>query len=115
LLIAPLFCSPVAGAQGDVVEVVVTGRQPGPPFWKVTKGANTLWILPLVSTVPRDMVWEDDKVAAVIMEADEAISAPDISVGVSKALLLNPLNLIRGIRIYRRIRSNPDGKTLEEV
>jgi hypothetical protein len=42
-------------AQDDVEIIVVTGRRPGPPLWTISNGDNTLWILPLVSTVPKDM------------------------------------------------------------
>ena len=61
------------------------------------------------------MIWEDDRVAAIIADADAAIGEPDISVGVSKLLLLNPINLIRGPRLYRRLQRNPDDASLAEV
>lgn len=99
----------------DVVEIVVTGRQPGPPLWRVSNGDNVMWILPLVSVVPKDMIWEDDRVAGIIAGADEYISPPDISVGVPKTVLLNPINWIRGPRLFSRISRNPDGATLADV
>ena len=95
--------------------VVVSGRQPGPPLWKVTQGDNTLWILPLVSVVPRAMVWDDSRVASLIAASDEVIDPPGVSIGVSKLLLLNPLNWIRGPRLYDRLSRNAGKKSLPEV
>lgn len=106
--------SPVL-AQEEIVEIVVTGHQPGPPLWRVSKGDHVLWILPLVSHVPKEMIWDDDRVAGIIAGADEAIGPPDISVGVSKSVLLNPINIVRGISLYNRIRRIPDKKTLADV
>lgn len=111
-----LTCLPSgAPAQTQMEEVVVRGRQPGPPLWRVSNGEHVLWILPLVPTVPREMIWDDDRVASVIRDADAAIGSPDISVGVSKLVLLNPINWIRGARLLKRVSANPGGATLEEV
>lgn len=99
----------------DLEVVVVGGRQPGPPLWKVTQGDHTLWILPLVSVVPRDMDWNDGRVASLIAASDEVIDPPGVSLGVSKQLLLNPLNWIRGPRLYKRLSQSPGGTTLRDV
>lgn len=106
---------PAYAQNGDITEIVVTGRQPGPPLWRVTNDENILWILPLLSRVPKDMIWEDDKVAVVIAGAEEAIGAPDLSIGFNKLIFLNPVNVIRGVRLNNRIQKNPGGKALEEV
>jgi hypothetical protein len=118
LFLLPALPSPASLAQENaagVEEVVVIGRQPGPKMWKVTNGENTLWILPLVSIVPRDMSWDDDKVAAIIAEADEAISEPNVTVGVAKSVMLNPINIVRAMRLFKRLGANPDGATLAQV
>jgi hypothetical protein len=100
----------------DAMEVVVvSGRQPGPPLWKVTHGENTLWVLPLVPVVPGAMDWDEGRVASIIAASDEVIDPPGVSIGVSKLLLLNPLNWIRGPRLYDRLSHNSGKKTLREV
>lgn len=113
LLFAPVLC--VAEAEPVMEEIVVKGRQPGPRLWKVTQGERALWILPLVSVVPKDMIWEDDKVAAIIATADEVITTPGVSVRASKLLMLNPINWVRGSRLLKRLSKNPGGATLAEV
>lgn len=111
-----LTCLPAAApAQQQMDEIVVRGRQPGPPLWRVSNGEHVLWILPLVPTVPRDMIWDDDRVASIVRDADAAIGSPDISLGVSKLILINPINWIRGIRLLKRVSANPGKATLEEV
>ena len=106
----------IAQEAADSMEVVVvSGRQPGPPLWKVTQGDNTLWILPLVSVMPKAMDWDDSRVASLIAVSDEVIDPPGVSVGVSKLLLLNPVNWIRGPRLYDRLSHNTGRKTLHEV
>lgn len=102
-------------AQADVVEVVVSGRQPGPPLWRVTNGDNTLWILPLVSSVPRDMEWDDQRLRTLLADTDEYISPPDVDLSISKLVLLNPVNLVRGYRLARRLGRNPGDSSLQEV
>jgi len=107
---------PGAGAQTDApVEIMVMGRQPGPPMWRVFYGENTLWIFPQLSPVPKDMVWESGKVAEVIAQAQEVLGAPDIDVSASPLVMLNPINIFRGMRLAKRLTRNPDKQTLATV
>lgn len=99
----------------DLDVVVVSGRQPGPPLWKVTSGENTLWILPIVPVVPKNIEWDDSRVAELIADSEEAIDPPGVSLSVSKKLIFNPVNWVRGPRLVKRLSRNPDEKTLEQV
>lgn len=115
LLLCLALATLPAFAQEDVEVIVVTGRRPGPPLWKVTNGDNTLWILPLISAVPKDMEWDDARVADLIANADEFIDVPNVTFGVPKTMMLNPVNVVRAVRLFKRLSANPDGKPLEEV
>lgn len=97
------------------VEIVVTGKQPGPPMWRVKNGDNTLYIFAWLSPIPKDIVWESDRVEKVIGEAQEYITMPDVDVKVSPLVMFNPLNIVRGIRLGRKVMRNEDNATLEEV
>ena len=99
----------------DLEVVVVSGRQPGPPLWKVTSGENTLWILPIVPVVPKNIEWDDSRVAELIADSQEVIDRPGVSLSVSKKLIFNPVNWVRGPRLVKRLSRNPDEKTLEQV
>ncbi len=96
-------------------EIIVAGRQPGPPMWRVSKGDNVLWIFPLPDLVPRHMIWDSSSVEAVIADSREALSMPDVDIEMSKLVMLNPINIIRGVRLGNRIRGNPNEATLEDV
>ncbi|MCY7354940.1 MAG: TraB/GumN family protein [Lysobacter sp.] len=95
----------------DLDTVVVTGSQPGPGLWKVSKGDHTLWILGTLSPLPRRMHWESAAVQKVIAGSQEILESPGVKVstnqGMFRTLLLLP-SLFKA-------RKNPDGKSLEEL
>lgn len=95
--------------------VVVVGRHPGPALWRVVNGDHVMYIFPTLSPVPRDMIWESDRVERVLAESQEALLAPDVETDISMTLMLNPLNIFRGVRLARRLSRNPDDATLEDV
>ena len=100
-----------AREQETLDEVVVSGEQPGPGLWRVTNGANTLWILGTHSPLPRDMKWRAREVESIILQSQSVIAPPDIDVdadiGFFGALRLMPAAL--------RARAIPDDKTLSDV
>lgn len=98
-----------------VEEIVVVGRQPGPPLWRVRNGERVLWIFPHLSPLPKDIVWETDKTANVIAQAEEIIGLPRVEARPPTAVALNPINLVRGIRLVSRTTKNPDGLILRDV
>lgn len=55
-------------------EVVVTGEQPGPPLWKLTKGDHVLWILGTVSPKPKDITWRAKQLTAVLDNVQEIVN-----------------------------------------
>jgi hypothetical protein len=114
LWLPALLTQPLA-AQSDPVEVRVTARQPGPPLWRVSKGDNSLWILPLLSTLPEDLEWDDRRLRQLLAETEEAISPPDVDISLSRLVVLNPLNLLRGYRLARRLGRNPEKASLAEA
>ena len=95
----------------DMDAVVVTGSQPGPGMWKVSKDGHVLWILGTVSPLPAGMQWKSDEVREVLDQADQVLAAPGISirpdVGLFRGLLLLPS--------MKKAMNNPDGRTLQDV
>jgi hypothetical protein len=119
LILSILGLLPYSGQAADAAaeepeEIVVVGRQPGPPLWKVSNGDKVLWIFPYLSPIPKDMVWESDRVERVIAESQEYIGRPYQEANTSPLLLANPVNWVRGYRLMKRIARNPDGASLEE-
>lgn len=95
-------------------EIVVVGRQPGPPLWRVSRGDNVLWIFPYLSPVPRNMTWDSERVARVISASQEYIGMPNREARTSRLLLVNPVNWVRGYRLVKRLQRHPDGASLDE-
>ncbi len=119
LLLVFLLLPGLAAAQGAASsnapdEIIVTGRQPGPPLWRVLDADRVLWIFPQLAPVPKGMVWESEKVAAVIAQAQEVLELPNIGADVPPRLYLNPINLVRGMRLAKKLTRDPAGRTLEQ-
>ncbi|MES2603401.1 MAG: TraB/GumN family protein [Pseudomonadota bacterium] len=105
-----------AAQQEPPEEVIVTGRLPGPALWRVSNpDDHVLWVFASLSPIPKDMVWESQRVEQVIAGADEYLEAPGVDGSVSPLVMLNPINYVRGFRLLKRLQANPDGKSLQEV
>ena len=104
-----------AGADEPVEVVVVTGRQPGPPLWRVRNGEHVMYIFPMLSPVPEGMEWDSARVERVLAGSQEVLLAPDVEADFSTRILFNPINLFRGMRLVNRLTANPGDATLDEV
>jgi uncharacterized protein YbaP (TraB family) len=95
----------------DMDAVIVTGVQPGPGMWKISRGDHVLWIMGTLTPLPKGMTWLSRDVQAVLAQADEVIDPPganfDSDVGMFRGMLMIPSLL--------KARKNPDGKTLSEI
>lgn len=105
---APIAEAPVKRLQ----TVVVSGQQAGPGLWKVSRDGHVLWILGIVSPVPRKMAWHSPQAEAELARAQEIIGPPGVSAtmgwgGAFKMAFAMPTML--------RARKNPDGKALRDV
>ncbi len=114
---APPAAAPTAAATANDPEVrdlptmVVTGVQPGPGLWKVSKGEHVLWVLGTLSPLPRDIEWDSKQVEETIATSQEVLSSPSVSVNTDSGFFGN-LALIPSALKARR---NPDGKRLQDV
>lgn len=93
-------------------EVVVTGRLPGPPLWKISHNGNVLWILPLIDAYPSKMEWDSSRVEALIAQSQEYIERPIAYRGVAAT---NPLTMIQILRLSKRTRTLPEGQRLQDA
>lgn len=103
-------------AVAELPVVVVTGVQPGPGLWRVSRtdpaGAeHVLWVLGTLSPLPRAMQWQSSEVGQTIAESQELLRAPSIKlkadVGFVGKLFLLP-------SAYSA-RKNPDGAHLQQL
>ncbi len=100
-----------AGPVIDMDTVVVSGAQPGPGLWRVSRDGHVLYILGTQSPMPKRMTWLSQDVEQVIASSQEAIKPPrvkvDADIGIIRGALLIPSML--------KARRNPDDRTLREV
>jgi uncharacterized protein YbaP (TraB family) len=66
--------SQALGASTQMEEVMVSGVQPGPGLWRVSKDDRTLWILGTYSPLPRQMTWRSKEVEATIAESQQVLA-----------------------------------------
>lgn len=101
----------------ELEEIVVTGRFPGPPLWKVSKGDHALWILPLIDMYPRKMDWDSRRVERLVAQSQEYLLQPSVREGFTGAV--NPLVIFslifRANNIYVAGTQLPKGKTLSKM
>ena len=109
LLYPAAIAAPVASSTEAMDEVVVSGEQPGPGLWKVTKGNHTLWILGTLTPLPQKMTWRSREVEKVVAASNEVIGQESVSpnIGFFRGISLLPSLL--------RARYNPNGATLKDV
>jgi len=105
---ANLCAAERSGDTDALPEVLVTGEQPGPGMWRVSKGNHDLWILATFAPLPKKMIWRSRAVEMRISSSQVVITPPEFAPNIG---------LFRGITLIPALlhaRGSPDGKTLEE-
>ena len=52
-----------------IAPVVVSGLQPGPRLWKVSRDGRVMWVLGTMSPLPKGLDWAPGETAARLREA----------------------------------------------
>ncbi|MDQ3205491.1 MAG: TraB/GumN family protein, partial [Pseudomonadota bacterium] len=95
----------------DLAPVVVSGVQPGPGMWRVSRDGRVLHLLGTLSPLPRDIEWLSRDVDDAIAGSQEILQSPSVTVssgvGMFRSMLLIPAAL--------KARRNPDGRMLSDV
>ncbi len=110
---AVFFCfAPLAApAQEDMETVLVTGEQPGPGLWKVSRDGHVMWVFGTIGEVPDTIVWRTKELEARIAESQEVLYPgwPRVGLDVSafQVLTLVPLAF--------KAAKNPEGRKLKDV
>ncbi|MFT3756368.1 MAG: TraB/GumN family protein [Pseudoxanthomonas sp.] len=109
--IVPCHAQQAEPATLDMQAVVVSGAQPGPGMWKVSRGEHVLWILGTVAPLPGGIEWQADEVREVLQRADQVLGHPGVSVGTDIGFFRGMLLLPAAMKATK----NPDGKTLHDI
>ncbi len=99
--------------EAPLEEVLVTGQQPGPGLWKVTRpgdaGGHVLWILGNHSPLPKKMQWRSSEVELVLASSQEVLAPALVNASVG------PLGGITLLPSLIGARRNPNGEQLRDV
>lgn len=103
--------APDTPAPGDTTldTVMVTGEQPGPGLWKVSKDDHVLWILGAQYPLPKDITWKATETEQAIAQSQVVIADASAKVELS---FLHKLTLLPAVYGARK---NADGATLKDV
>lgn len=105
--------APVSSTSLD--PVLVTGEQPGPGLWRVTKvtpeGEHTLWVLGSYGPLPQKVMWRSQQVEDAIAQSQEVLGNVRISVDADVGFF----GTLAALPSMINIADNPDGAKLQEV
>jgi uncharacterized protein YbaP (TraB family) len=103
----------VPTAEATLDEVLVSGEQPGPGMWRVSKatpdGEHVLWILASYSPLPKKLTWQARQVEAVMAQSTLLLGTPRIDAKIGFFNGLATLPALVGIA------NNPNGARLADV
>jgi hypothetical protein len=105
---------PASSAPSQVTNlegVSVSGEQPGPGLWRVSKGDHVMLVLGTLSPLPDRMQWKTEDVEEAIAGSQEVLGPPSVSLK-PKTNLFGKLFLLPSLIGARK---NPDGQTLQHM
>ncbi|MEO7066124.1 MAG: TraB/GumN family protein [Rhodanobacter sp.] len=102
---------PTADNVADLPAVVVSGVQPGPGLWKVSKGDHVMWVLGTLSPLPRAMQWQSRDLDQIISQSQQVLLQPSIKLKANVGWL-GKLFLLPSAYSARK---NDNGETLQQV
>lgn len=105
----PAAVEDVAPASATIEEVTVSGEQPGPGLWKISKDGHVMWVLGSLQPLPKKMSWRSRSVEAAIAESQALLAAPKVDAGIG---------FFRGMTLLPSMvgaRKNPEGAKLQDV
>src|SRR5512141_651143 len=88
LAAASLAAAPASALPADpegtlVSELVVQAREPGPPWWRVSRGGSTVYILGVPDgPVPPGVAWDKTVLDRRLTGASAAIGPPALTAGL---------------------------------
>ena len=91
--------------------LVVSGVQPGPGLWKVSRDGHVLWVLGTLAPLPKRMEWTSDEVRERIAASGIVLLSPKVDISTKGGALGGMFLLPAALRA----RNNPDKQQLQDV
>ena len=92
--------------------VVVSGEQPGPGLWRVSKDdEHVLYILGTLSPLPKKMTWVSRDVETVVQESQQLLYSPSVEFKADR----NMFRLMLLLPAAMGARNNPDKQKLVDI
>ena len=116
LILAFLLLPGMAWAQSTsslytLEKVVVTGEQPGPGLWKVSKGDHVLWIMGTPAVLPKEVIWRSSEVESIIATSQVFLTPGGVELDFDRGFFQRIAGLFRRSSAV----SLPDKATLQEI
>lgn len=92
-------------------EIVVSGEQPGPGLWKVSKDEHVMWVLGSLVPVPKRMYWQSEDVEKVVAESQQVLLGLRVQVDSGKGFF-GSLMLMGSMLGARK---NPEKEMLKDI
>ena len=89
--------------------MLVTGEQPGPGLWKVTKDDHVLWILGTQQPLPKNFTWRAAEIEKIVSQSQTVLTDADASLHIGFFRSLTLLPAVIGAK------KNDSGKTLRDL
>lgn len=108
--------APLPPNVAELAAVVVSGVQPGPGLWKVSRkdpvtGDHVMWVLGTLSPLPQNMQWQSHDLEKIIGQSQQVLLSPTLQLKANVGFL-GKLFLLPSAYSARK---NDDDETLQQV